>query len=148
MRSLYSTRESGARTVCPLELRAGILEGRWTPLAAKQATWAVAHLTPQESEDLSRTLGGMRPSKSSLDRLPKLTGMRWEEERLHFEEQLRASEPIPERARTVAVSLDGVMLPMKDGGRAQKRARAAARGVKLAGPAGHQEATRLTGTSH
>ena len=50
-RSLYSTREAGERTVCPMELRAGIVEGRWTPLAAKQATWTVAHLTPGEGEE-------------------------------------------------------------------------------------------------
>ncbi len=31
----------------------------------------VAHLTPQEGEDLFRELGNMTPSKSSLDRLPK-----------------------------------------------------------------------------
>lgn len=140
MRSLYSTRDEGTRTVCPMELRAGIVEGRWTPLAAKQAIWAVAHLTPQESEELFRTMGGMTPSKSSLDRLPKLCGQRWEEERLLFEEELRAGQVIPEHAATVAVSIDGVMLPMKDGGRAEKRARSAARGVKLAGPAGYQEA--------
>jgi hypothetical protein len=140
MRSLYSTRNEGTRTSCPLELRAGIVEGRWTPLAAKQAIWAVAHLTPQESEELFRTMGGMTPSKSSLDRLPKLCGLRWEEERLHFEEKLREAQPVPERAVTVAISLDGVMLPMKDGARAEKRARATARGAKLAGPAGYQEA--------
>jgi len=138
-RSLYSTREDGVRCVCPMELRAGILEGRWTPLAAKQATWAVAHMTPQEGEDLFRMVGGMSPSKSSLDRLPKLLGRRWEEERLHFEEELRVSEPIPAEATTLAVSLDGVMLPMKDGARAQKRERAKARGKKLAGPTGYQE---------
>lgn len=140
-RSLYSTREDGARCVCPMELRAGILEGRWTPLAAKQATWAVAHMTPQECEDLFRRMGGMSPSKSSLDRLPKLLGQRWEEERLHFEEQVRATETIPREATTLAVSLDGVMLPMKDGARAQKRTLAKARGMKLAGPTGYQEAS-------
>ena len=117
------------------------MEGRWTPLAAKQAIWAVAHLTPQESEDLFRTMGGMKPSKSTLDRLPKRCGQVWEEGRLHFEEQLRESELIPECAATVAVSLDGVMLPMKDGAQAEKRARAAARGTKLAGPTGYQEAS-------
>jgi hypothetical protein len=41
-RSLYR-HPSGGRAVCPLELRAGIIEGAWTPLAAQQATWAVAH---------------------------------------------------------------------------------------------------------
>lgn len=137
-RSLYSAR-NGERAMCPLELRAGIVEGRWTPLAAKQIAWVVSHLTPQEGEELFRTTGGMRPSKSSLDRLPKLLGRRWEEERLHFEEQLRESEPIPEGATTVAVSLDGVMVPMKDGGRAEKRTRAAENGTRLAGPAGYQE---------
>ncbi len=52
MRSLYSIRQDGERAVCPLELRGGIIEGRWTPLAARQAAWGVAHLTPKEGEDL------------------------------------------------------------------------------------------------
>jgi hypothetical protein len=37
MRTLYSTRQEGARCVCPLELRAGLVEGFWTPQASKQA---------------------------------------------------------------------------------------------------------------
>ena len=35
-RSLYR-HPQGGHAVCPLELRAGIIEGSWTPLAAKQA---------------------------------------------------------------------------------------------------------------
>ncbi|MGH8623864.1 MAG: hypothetical protein ACREYC_00840, partial [Gammaproteobacteria bacterium] len=30
MRSLYGTGRSGERALCPLEFRAGIVEGRWT----------------------------------------------------------------------------------------------------------------------
>ena len=71
IRSLYSTRQDGTRAVCPLELGVGIVEGFWTPRAAKHAAWAVAHLTPQESEEMFAVLGGMRPSHSILDRLPK-----------------------------------------------------------------------------
>ena len=78
MRSLYRRLGKGERTLCPLELRAGIVEGRWTPLAARQAAFVVAHLTPQEGEDLFRELGNMTPSKSSLDRLPKQLSERWE----------------------------------------------------------------------
>ena len=37
-RSLYSTRHDGARAVCPMELRSGVVEGFWTPLAARQAS--------------------------------------------------------------------------------------------------------------
>jgi len=140
MRSLYSTRADGERAVCPLELQAGIVEGRFTPLAAKQASWVVAHLTPQEGEDLFRRLGGMAPSKSSLDRLPKKLGERWEADRPAFEAALREDERVPDAAVTLAVSIDGVMLPMKDGARAAKRAAAAATGKQTKGPAGHQEA--------
>src|SRR5436309_13133973 len=70
-RSLYRQKHDSGRAVCPLELRAGILAGYWTPLAAKQATGVVAHLTPQEGEELFALLGNMTPSKSTLDRLPK-----------------------------------------------------------------------------
>jgi hypothetical protein len=60
----------GGRALYPLELGSGIMEGYWTPLAAKQASGAVAHLTPKESEELFARLGKMAPSKRSLDRLP------------------------------------------------------------------------------
>jgi hypothetical protein len=140
MRTLYSTRADGERAVSPMELRAGIVEGRWTPLAAKQATWVVAHLTPQEGEGLFQMLGSMTPSKSSLDRLPKQLSETWELNRKKFEEELRAQERVPERAATVAVSLDGVMVAMKDGQRQAKRDRATAEGKEARGPAGYQEA--------
>jgi hypothetical protein len=139
MRSLYRRLGEGERTLCPVELRAGIVEGRWTPLAARQAAFVVAHLTPQEGEDLFRELGNMSPSKSSLDRLPKQLSERWEAERERFEAALRTEETVPPEAVTVAVSLDGVMVPMKDGGRTQKRQDAKAQGKHTCGPAGYQE---------
>ena len=43
-RTLY--RAGCARAVVPLELRASIISGHWTPLAARQASVLVAHLTP------------------------------------------------------------------------------------------------------
>src|SRR5262249_30415737 len=38
----------GAQTVGPLALRAGIVAGSGTPLAAPHATWVVAHWPPKE----------------------------------------------------------------------------------------------------
>jgi hypothetical protein len=137
-RSLYR-HPQGRHTVCPLELRAGIIEGYWTPLAAKQATWVVAHLTPQEGEELFALLGNMTPSKSTLDRLPKALHVHWEAQRPHFEATLRQQEEMPTEAVAMAVSLDGVMAPMKDGQRQAKRAQARAQGKAPSGPAGYQE---------
>ena len=65
-----------------------------------------------------RELGQMRPSKSSLDRLPKALGRQWEGQREAFEAALREGGEVPDEAVTVAVSLDGAMVPMKDAKRA------------------------------
>ena len=137
-RSLYR-HPHDEHAVCPLELCAGIIEGAWTPLAAQQATWVVAHLTPQEGEELFDLLGNMTPSKSTLDRLPKALSGHWEQHRPHFEATLRHQEAVPNEAVTMAVSLDGVMAPMKDGERHAKRTQARAQGKSPSGPAGYQE---------
>ena len=136
-RTLY--RAGRARAVVPLELRAGIIGGHWTPLAARQASVLVAHLTPRESAAVLDELGAMKPSVSSLDRLPKQLSGRWEEQREAFEEALRASSEVPAAATTLAVSLDGVMAPMRDGQRQAKRAQARAAGRATKGPAGYRE---------
>jgi hypothetical protein len=137
-RSLYRS-PRGGRAICPLELRAGIIEGYWTPLAAKQGTWAVAHLTPQESAELFELLGNMTPSKSTLDRLPKALSAPWEATRPEFEATWRQQETVPPEAVSMAVSLDGVMAPMKDGKRQAKRQAALTKGKSPSGPFGDQE---------
>ena len=141
-RTLY--RCGRERAVVPMELRAGIVEGHWTALAARQASSVVAQMTPSEGEALLRELGNMAPSKSSLDRLPKGLSVRWEANREAFVSTLRETTMVPEEAVTVAVSLDGVMVPMKDGKRAEKRERSRAAGRRAKGPAGYQEASCAT----
>lgn len=136
-RTLY--RVGTGKAVVPLELRAGIVEGHWTALAARQASFLVSHLTPQECENTLRELGNMQPSKSSLDRLPKRLSARWESEQANYEAILCAQFSVAEQATTMAVSLDGVMVPMKDGARQAKQAHRRAAGQPSKGPAGYQE---------
>lgn len=138
-RTLY--RASGAQTaVCPLELRAGIVEGFWTSHAAELAAWGVAHLTPREVCELFSRMGAMAPSRPALDRLPKALSSKWEAERPLFELAVRSGEHVDPAAVAIAVSLDGVQMPMKDGERARKREAAAAEGRQTRGPAGYREA--------
>lgn len=122
--------------MCPLDLRAGIVEERWTPAAACLAIWVVAHLTPQEAEELFARAGGLAPSRSTLDRLPKALSERWEHDRPRFEELTRRDEDVPAEAVAVALSIDGIMMPMKDG----KRAASRAAGKDARGPARYREA--------
>lgn len=135
-RELYRPRGGDGRAICPLEERVGMIGGFWTPRAAREAASLVAHVTPGEAETLLRELTGMDPSKTSLDHLPKTLSAVWEADRVAFETTLRQGETIPVDATTVAISLDGVLAPMRDGERTAKRARAEKRPM---GPAGYRE---------
>lgn len=138
-RSLYAPTARGERTVCPMELRAGIVEGWWTPNAASLAIWLTAHLTPGEVEEALGRLGSMRPSRCSLDRLPKAVNARWEADRAAIQEEMIQATQIPANAVSAAVSLDGVLTPMRDGERAAKREESRKAGKETRGPAGYQE---------
>lgn len=139
-RTLYKDRtDPHMPSLVALDARVGIVEGRWTPLAAKQATWVVSQMTPQLAEELFARVGNMMPSKSSLDRLPKALSARWESDREAFEETLRDATEIPEGTVTVAVSLDGVMAPMKGTDPVGTRQRAAQASRLPRGPAGYRE---------
>jgi hypothetical protein len=135
-RHLYRPAGRSTKSICPLELRAGIVRGLFTPRAARQAAFVMAHLTPREAVTLFEELGGMTPSRSTLDRLPKELSCHWEEQREVWEKALRATEIVPGEATVLAVSLDGVMVPMKDAGRTDKRSQP---DKQASGPAGFRE---------
>lgn len=137
-RGLYRA-ERNAPTLCPLELRAGIVEGFWTPRAAKLAALCVSDMTPYRAAGFFHELGMMTPSRSSLDRLPKALNEQWEANRNIHELRLRLLEAVPEAAVTVGVSLDGVLAPMRGAGKAEKKAKTKSEGRPNKGPAGYQE---------
>jgi hypothetical protein len=136
-RHLYRPAGRGSRSICPLELRAGIMRGYWTPRAARQAAFAMAQLTSGDSEALFGELGGMQPSRSSLDRLPKELSEHWEVHRQEWEAALRTQETVPPEAAVIAISVDGVTVRMKGGDRSAKREQP---GKHASGPTGQREA--------
>ena len=138
-RSLYRPDGKG-RPICPLDLRAGVIEGCWTPRAAEVMAYSVALMTPYEAEEFIPKFGGLAPSRSSLDRLPKALSKRWEESRTAWEDAIRSTEVVPTAAGIVVASMDGVTVPMKDGERKEKREKALAEGKQTRGPAGYREA--------
>ena len=135
-RHLYRPSGRGSKSICPLDLQAGIIAGHFTPRAARQAAFVLAHLTPGESEAMFAELEGMRPSRSVLDRLPKALSPHWEAHRLEWEAALRAQETVPPEATVLALSVDGVMAPMKGGDHRAKRAQP---GKHASGPTGNRE---------
>jgi hypothetical protein len=111
-RNLYQP-VGGGPCVCPLELRVGIVAGKWTPRAARIMATLVSEIPPAEAAEVIKAFGGMTPSASSLDRIPKLLSERWEDRRLEWEEALRKQDIVPTEAAAIAISLDGVHVPLK-----------------------------------
>ena len=136
-RHLYRPAGRGSRHVCPLEMRAGIVEGYFPPAAARLGAYVTAHLVPQTGAELFAELGGMQPSASELGRLPKGLSDRWEAHREEWEADLRTLESVPAAAVTLAVSLDGVLAPMR--GVASQPPEPTAEPKQPKGPKGYQE---------
>ena len=94
------------------------LMGSWmTRPAAEAAVTTVAHCTCQDAEQLLQKTGAMTPSASALQDLARAVHEHWSEAEDAVTEQVREAEGIP----GAAVSLDGVMVPMRPGedGRAE-----------------------------
>jgi hypothetical protein len=124
------------RCICPLELQAGIIGGYATPRAARHMNFAAAHLPPREAAELFVEIGGMKPCHTTIDNQPKIIAEVWEANRQVWEAALRQTEEIPPRATVLALSLDGVMAPLRQADGTKKEASA---GKQASGPLGYQE---------
>jgi len=137
-RHLYRPAGRNAKSICPLELRAGIISGYWTPRAARHGAFVVAQLPVSQAEALCAELGTMQPSRSTLDRLPRTLSAHWEAHRAEWEAAVQAQETVPAEATTLAISVDGVMAPLKPHA-AERVAKRAAAGKHASGPTGYRE---------
>ncbi len=124
------------RCICPMELGAGIMGGYATPRAARQMNFAAAHLPPREAAELFVEIGGMSPSHTTIDNQPKIIAEVWEARRQKWEEVLRQTEEVSPQATVLAISLDGVMAPVRQADGTKKEASA---GKQASGPLGYRE---------
>jgi hypothetical protein len=108
-RSLY---RAEGRCICPLELQAGIIEGFWTPSAARLGCYVTAQLSPYQGEKLFNEFGGLHPSKTALGHLSSALGETWESEQAQLVQLFCTDINIPENAVTLSASLDGIMIPL------------------------------------
>lgn len=120
-RSTYQMSGRG-RALIPLDLRLGIVEGRYTPLVARIANRALASMPTDEGEALLKEIGVCMLSRSTLHRLPQAMLARVHDDMDIIEASVRAADAIPAEACTVQVGMDGVMVPT-DGENAAPRGR-------------------------
>jgi hypothetical protein len=120
-RSSYQMSGRG-RAIVPLDLRLGMVEGRYTPLVARIANRSLASMPTGEAEALLQEIGVCKLSRSTLHRLPQAMLARVRPDIDGIESNMRATDGIPAEACAVQVAIDGVMVPM-DGEDAAPRGR-------------------------
>ncbi len=120
-RGTYQQRGRG-RVKVPMELRLGIVEGAYTPRAARLMAHAMAVMPTEEAEGFLTEAGVLPVSRSTLHRIPGAMAARYEGRRPEIESIVREQDSIPEEAASVQVALDGVMVP-QDGEYAKARGR-------------------------
>ena len=74
-RSRY--RRRGCDSVVPADLRFGLINGFWSPLAARRGTLLMGLAPAGECVRLSEELGGMSPSATALNHLVETVGEAW-----------------------------------------------------------------------
>ena len=112
LRSGYQRSIKGA-VLFPLDLRLGIVEGRYTPGMASLMAHTVAQMPAEDGERFLEEVGIGQVSKSTLHRIPQDMSAVLERDREEVEGVIRGEWRVPEGAHTVQVGLDGVMLPME-----------------------------------
>lgn len=111
-RALY--REVGVRngpTIVPMELRAGIVEGRYTPEAARAVATLAQALPSREADLVTEPLGVLPHSRSSQQRAGISVGSR---ARTASGDLVSAPIEVPEEAVSVSVAADRVSMPMAE----------------------------------
>lgn len=92
----------------PLELRVGMVEGRYTPKMGRVVTRAKALMTAAEASELFKEIGVAKVSESTFDRLPKAIAARYEQHRDTINTAIRETETVPDAAVVVQVGMDWV----------------------------------------
>lgn len=117
LRWLY--REQGVRngpTRCLFEEMRGIVEGGFTPELGRAVVAAVSHMPAAAAERVLRDATGYAFSPATMKRTTTSVGghMRTDEQAVF--DAVWSKRPIPEAARTVVISVDGLSIHLRDEG--------------------------------
>ncbi|MBA2664589.1 MAG: hypothetical protein H0U74_20045 [Bradymonadaceae bacterium] len=106
--------DSGSGQLVPLERRAGLINARTTPAAARAMAFVVQSVPGREAQKLCQELGVLPYSHDTLDKLAKGLGRLWEEDRERYEDRLIEALEIPERAHGISVAVDRVQISVDE----------------------------------
>ena len=101
------------KTVDAISLKLGCVEDGWLPETADAMACLLQSVPGAEAEKLAKKLGRVAYSASSFKRVGSAVGHLYEAGRDDIEDALIAECVIPDKTRSLTVSLDRVALPME-----------------------------------
>jgi hypothetical protein len=101
-------------TLDPIAARCGLVEGRFTPKAARIAAFLAQAVPSREAADICGMAGVLPYSRTTLFRVGQAIGECWEAHSDEIEDELVSAFEIPEEARTVSMAIDRVSMPMAE----------------------------------
>ena len=108
-------RDGEACALVPVDNSLGLVEDYMTRPSAYLAVTMMGHCTAREAESFFARMGGMTPSVSTLQRVTKALHKDLEKLGNPLLRALHASSAILPAAVVAAVSLDGIMVPLRAG---------------------------------
>jgi len=114
-RSVYQA--NGERTLCPLEVNAGIVHHHLTPAAAEFVAYSTALMVPSEVEDFCQKWHYLKPCRTVIKHAAAEVGEIVEMLREHYEQEIYEEEaPVPEGTNIVTFSRDGTCVNTREDG--------------------------------
>lgn len=114
-RHLYRlTGQRNGPTIVPMELRAGVVEGRYTPAAAVGLAHMNQAMPSREADEVAHSLGVLPYSRSAQHRGGTAMGERWASLEGAAASDLLDELDIPDEAYSVALAVDRVSMPMAE----------------------------------
>lgn len=101
-------------TMVPLDKRAGMVEGRYTPAAAKAVAKLAEALPSRDADALVRSLGVLPYSRASQQRAGLDIGARWDGLHEAAAPAITETMTLPKAAATLSIAADRVALPMAE----------------------------------
>ena len=107
-------RRADSPSLVPVDEQLGLAMDYFTEPAGELAVLLYSQLPARTCSDLCRRIGGMALTESTLQRLARGAVETWDEVSQDALEEIRDEEGIPQGAVGASVSLDGVMVPMRE----------------------------------
>lgn len=116
LRTVYQANGEN-RSICPLEINAGIVHHRMTPLAAEFAAYASAHMVPHELAEFCRRWQFMSPCETVIKHTAADIGDMCEKLHESYEADIRDAESTPpEGTKVIAISRDATSVNIRKEG--------------------------------